>query len=107
MDEKNFFLEEFKNEANEIMKWALTLKMFSTNKEAADKKVNEHKREMGIKAYFISNDMYARNQQLVHMSKLCMLARVLHHKFGVILAEKETWTSEVRILAFCKEYVAV
>lgn len=107
MDEKSYFLNEFKNEANAVIKWSLTLKMFSTNKEAADKKVNAHKKEMGINAYFLSNDMYARNQQLVHMSKMAMLARVLHHKFGVILAEKETWTSEVRILAFCMEYVAV
>ena len=105
-NEKNFFLNEFKKEVNEITKWTLTLNMFVTDKANADRTVNEHKKEMGINAYFLSNDMYARNQQLVHMSKLCMLARVLH-KFGVVLADKETWTSEVRILAFCNEYKAV
>ena len=36
MDEKKFFLNEFKKEVNEITKWTLTLGMFVTDKANAD-----------------------------------------------------------------------
>ena len=106
INEIEFFMNEMRKEVNEVLKWSFVLQSFKKNPAYANEAVNEDKKKNGVRAYFLGNEMYAKNQQLVHMSKTSMLYRALRHR-GVVLAEKTKLESEREILAFCNELKAM
>lgn len=78
MRDNEFFRNELRREFFETLKWSLILELCNVDPTYADKLINLHMKKKGVKDYALGNEMYAKNQKLVHMAKIEMLIIIIN-----------------------------